>query len=131
LSEFGGLVRCTHLATARRWLASATWATALEVRRSIRHLFLFIGANRNADWLAGSGVALDPKGFVLTGTEAGANRRLLVTSCLGVFANRDVRSGPVRHVAASVGEGAQVVAALHEFLAASDRELWRPANREI
>ena len=39
-----------------------------------------------------------------------------------MFAIGDVRSGPVKRVAASVGEGAQVVAALHGFLAASGRE---------
>jgi thioredoxin reductase (NADPH) len=33
---------------------------------SIRHLFLFIGAEPNSDWLAGSGVALDAKGFLRT-----------------------------------------------------------------
>jgi thioredoxin reductase (NADPH) len=96
-------------------------ASGEEVRRSIRHLFLFIGADPNTDWLAGSGVALDRKGFVLTGAEAGGNRRLLETSCPGVFAIGDVRSGSVKRVAASVGEGAQVVAALHDFLATSGR----------
>jgi thioredoxin reductase (NADPH) len=90
-----------------------------EVRRPIRHLFLFIGADPNTDWLVGSGVALDAKGFVLTGMEAGGNRRLLETSYPGVFAIGDVRSGSVKRVAASVGEGAQVVAALHGFLADS------------
>jgi thioredoxin reductase (NADPH) len=101
---------------AVRWRQGASGA---ELRRPIRHLFLFIGADPNTDWLAGSGVALDPKGFVLTGTEAGGNRHLLETSCPGVFAIGDVRSGSVKRVAASVGEGAQVVAALHGFLAAS------------
>ena len=38
-------------------------------RRPMRHLFLFIGAEPNTDWLAGSGVALDRKGFVLTGAD--------------------------------------------------------------
>jgi thioredoxin reductase (NADPH) len=33
-----------------------------------------------------------------------------------VFAVGDVRSGSVKRVAAAVGEGAQVVAALHGFL---------------
>src|SRR5436190_1090703 len=48
-----------------------------EVRRPVRHLFLFIGANPNTDWLAGSGVVLDSKGFVSTGTETdGASRPL-------------------------------------------------------
>jgi thioredoxin reductase (NADPH) len=81
-----------------------------------------VGFAFNSEWLAGSGVALDPKGFVLTGAEVGSNRCLLETSCPGVFAIGDVRSGSVKRVAASVGEGAQVVAALHGFLAASGRE---------
>jgi thioredoxin reductase (NADPH) len=87
-----------------------------ETRRAIRHLFLFIGADPNTDWLAGSGIALDEKGFVLTGTAAGSNGPLQ-TSVPGIFAIGDVRSGSIKRVAASVGEGAQVVAALHAFLA--------------
>ncbi len=47
-------------------------ATGQDVRRAINHLFLFIGADPNTDWLEGSGIALDAKGFVLTGAEAGA-----------------------------------------------------------
>jgi thioredoxin reductase (NADPH) len=39
----------------------------------------------------------------------------------GVFAIGDVRSGSVKRVAASVGEGAQVVAAIHAYLADIDR----------
>ena len=92
-----------------------------EERRSIRHLFLFIGAEPNTDWLAGSGVASDQKGFVLTGADAGANRHPLETSRAGVFAIGDVRSGSVKRVASAVGEGAQVVAALHRALAAAGR----------
>jgi thioredoxin reductase (NADPH) len=87
-----------------------------ETRRAIRHLFLFIGADPNTDWLAGSGIALDEKGFVLTGAAAGMSRPL-ETSVPGIFAIGDVRSGSIKRVAASVGEGAQVVAALHAFLA--------------
>ena len=89
-----------------------------ETRRAIRHLFLFIGAQPNTDWLSGSGVALDRKGFVTTGAEAG--RAPLETSRRGVFAIGDIRSGSVKRVAAAVGEGAQVVAALHAFLAGLD-----------
>ncbi len=88
-----------------------------EVRRPVRHLFLFIGADPNTDWLAGSGVALDPKGFVLTGAVAEGASRPLETSVRGVFAIGDVRSGSIKRVAAAVGEGAQVVATLHAFLA--------------
>jgi thioredoxin reductase (NADPH) len=92
-----------------------------EVRRPIRHLFLFIGAEPNTDWLSGSGVAVDAKGFVLTGGEAG-ERRSLETSRPGVFAIGDVRSSSVKRVAAAVGEGAQVVATLHAFLVAANHE---------
>jgi len=87
-----------------------------EVRRPIRHMFLFIGATPNTVWLAESGIMLDDKGFVRTdGT--GDARRPLETSIPGVFAIGDVRSGSTKRVAAAVGEGAQVVATLHTFLA--------------
>ena len=89
-----------------------------EARVAVRHLFLFIGADPNTDWLANSGITLDPKGFVLTGAEAGGNRPLLETSQQGIFAIGDVRSGSVKRVAAAVGEGAQVVAALQGCQAA-------------
>jgi thioredoxin reductase (NADPH) len=98
---------------AVRWVHAPTGE---ETRRSIHHLFLFIGADPNTDWLAGSGVALDPKGFVLTGTEAGPGRRPLETSAAGIFAIGDVRAGSTKRVAAAVGEGAQVIAAIHAFL---------------
>jgi len=58
-------------------------ATGKEVRRAINHLFLFIGAEPNTNWLSGSGVSLDTKGFVLTGDEAGAGRRTLETTRRG------------------------------------------------
>jgi thioredoxin reductase (NADPH) len=85
-----------------------------EVNRTIRHLFLFIGAEPHTAWLSGSGVTLDGKGFVRTG---GNIDRPLETCLAGVFAIGDVRSGSVKRVAAAVGEGAQVVAALHAYLA--------------
>jgi len=84
-----------------------------EVRRAVRHLFLFIGAAPNTEWLSRSGVTLDDKGFVHTEANIGSP---LETSLPGVFAIGDVRSGSVKRVAAAVGEGAQVVAALHAFL---------------
>ncbi len=93
-------------------------ASGEEAQRAIRHLFLFIGAEPNTGWLAGSGVALDPRGFVLTGPDAGADRRQLETTRPGIFAIGDVRSGSIKRVAAAVGEGAQVMAALHRYLAA-------------
>ena len=94
-------------------LDALSWtAGGQETRRPIRHLFLFIGADPNTDWLAGSGVELDAKGFIVTGGPG-----LLQTSRPGVYAIGDVRSGSTKRVAAAVGEGAQVVAALHGFLA--------------
>jgi thioredoxin reductase (NADPH) len=89
-----------------------------ETRAPIRHLFLFIGAEPNTDWLAGSGIALDGKGFIATGPEIGAGHAL-ETSLPGVFAIGDVRAGSVKRVAAAVGEGAQAVAAVHAFLSAA------------
>jgi thioredoxin reductase (NADPH) len=116
-TQISGLEGADGMLQAVRWRQG----TSAEARRAIRHVFLFIGADPNTDWLDGSGVALDRKGFVLTGTEAGDNGHLLETNCPGVFAIGDVRSGSVKRVAASVGEGAQVVAALHDFLGASAR----------
>jgi len=110
----------TELESHNGALEAIAWkraGSAVAVRRPIRHLFLFIGAEPNTDWLVGSGVSLDAKGFVLAGTDAGSDCRALETSRAGVFAIGDVRSGSVKRVAAAVGEGAQVVAALHAFLA--------------
>lgn len=92
-----------------------------EIRRPVRYLFSFIGAEPNTDWLAASGLSLDPRGFVLTGEEVGGapgdGRLPLETSRRGVFAVGDVRSCSVKRVAAAVGDGAQVVAAIHKYLA--------------
>ena len=89
-----------------------------ETRHPVRHLFLFIGADPNTAWLSQCDVALDDKGFVRTDAALGAGRRPLETSHHGVFAIGDVRAGSVKRVATAVGEGAQVVATLHAFLAA-------------
>jgi thioredoxin reductase (NADPH) len=101
-------------------LGNVRWrnhASGVETTRPIRHLFLFIGADPNTDWLAHCNVALDAKGFVRTGSDIGPTHGLMETSRSGVFAIGDVRSGSVKRVAAAVGEGAQVVAALHAYLA--------------
>ena len=102
-----------------RWREAAS---DQEVRRSIRHLFLFIGADPNTDWLSGSGIALDKRGFVLTGSELDGDQRPFETSRRGVFAIGDVRAGSVKRVAAAVGEGAQVVTMIHASLAGSKPE---------
>lgn len=90
------------------------------VRRPLRHLFLFIGAEPNTDWLKGC-VYLDDNGFVLTGGDVGATSASpslsLETSMAGVFAIGDVRAQSTKRVAAAVGEGAAVVAQIHGALA--------------
>ncbi|RWM00614.1 cyclic nucleotide-binding domain-containing thioredoxin-disulfide reductase [Mesorhizobium sp.] len=91
--------------------------TGTETTRPIRHLFLFIGADPNTDWLANCNVALDAKGFVRTGPDAAPGHGPMETSRNGVFAIGDVRCGSTKRVAAAVGDGAQVVAALHGYLA--------------
>jgi thioredoxin reductase (NADPH) len=78
-----------------------------------QHMFLFIGADPNAQWLD-QRIALDNKGFVATGNDS---QLPLETSSPGVFAIGDVRSGSVKRVAAGVGEGAAAVAQIHSYLA--------------
>ena len=86
-----------------------------------RNLFLFVGADPATGWLAGCGVTLDRGGFVVTGAQSEQNPGRpvppLETSVPGVFAVGDVRSGSVKRVGGAIGEGAQVVAALHGYLA--------------
>jgi len=87
----------------------------------VRNLFLFVGADPATGWLAGCGVTLDRGGFVVTGAQSEPNHSRpvppLETSVPGVFAVGDVRSGSVKRVGGAIGEGAQVVAALHGYLA--------------
>jgi len=92
-----------------------------EHRLAVSHLFLFIGADPNTDWLKGTGLALDHNGFIRTGPEAAEGRLPLETSRRGIFAIGDIRSGSVKRVAAAAGDGAQVVAALHARFADWDR----------
>ena len=91
--------------------------SGLETRRQVRHLFSFIGADPNTDWLRASGLKVDAGGFLCAGPGGGEDRLPLETSRRGVFAVGDVRSGSVKRVAAAVGDGAQVVAAIHAYLA--------------
>jgi thioredoxin reductase (NADPH) len=102
-------------------LRSVRWRdrqTGTEKVREIRYLFSFIGAEPNTDWLRSSGIRLDERGFILTDEEIGDGRLPLETSRRGVFAAGDVRACSVKRVAASVGDGAQVVAAIHKYLSA-------------
>ena len=77
-------------------------------------LFVMIGAEPNTEWLNGC-IALDDKGFVLTGAQARASSAY-ETERPGVFAVGDVRAGSVKRVAAGVGEGSVAVPAIHHYL---------------
>ena len=96
-------------------------------------LFMFIGADAQTSWLPVQ-IALDRRGFVLTGPEMRAaaswplerDPYLLETSVPGILACGDVRFGPVKRVAAAVGEGSMAIAFVHQFL----REEEHAAARE-
>ena len=88
-------------------------------------LFVMIGAEPHTEWLRGV-IQRDEHGFILTGRDLcpdesapgrwSARRCRVETSMPGVFAAGDVRHGSVKRMASAVGEGAQVVQQIHEFL---------------
>jgi thioredoxin reductase (NADPH) len=102
----------------------ADTATGETTRLESGGLFIFIGADAETAWLPPE-LALDRKGFVLTGPDVRAAGRwrlerdpyLLETSVPGVFACGDVRFGSVKRVAAAVGEGSMAIAFVHQYLA--------------
>ena len=65
---------------------------------------------------------------MLTGSDVRAAGRwtldrdpyLLETSVPGIFACGDVRFGPVKRVAAAVGEGSMAIAFVHQYLKGAD-----------
>ena len=114
-------------------LERVTWrdgATGETSTHEIRHVFLMTGASPRTEWLKGC-LALDDKGFILTGRDLDAAAgfaptaawplsrlpQMLETSLPGVFAVGDVRSGNVKRVASAVGEGAIAVHLVHRALA--------------
>ena len=98
-------------------------ATGATERLASGGLFMFIGADAETAWLPPD-VALDGRGYVLTGSDVAAAGRwpldrdpyLLETSVPGIFACGDVRLGPVKRVAAAVGEGSMAIAFVHQYL---------------
>ncbi len=88
-------------------------------------VFVFIGAEPRTGWMPAS-IALDSKGFILTGADAAKSDRwpltdrepcTVETTCPGVFAAGDVRSGTTKRVAFAVGDGALAVTCAHRVLA--------------
>ena len=90
-------------------------------------LFSFIGADPMSAWLS-SCATLDDRGFVLTDRSLvpehldgqwkylGREPLPFETSCPGLFAVGDVRSGSTKRVAAAVGEGSAAVRSVHDHL---------------
>ncbi len=118
-----------ELAGANGVLHAVGWRnrqSGTVTEKPVRYLFSFIGAEPNTDWLKESGLKLDERRFLLSGDDAGEGLLPLETSRSGVFAVGDVRACSVKRVAASVGDGAQVVASIHAYLAKA-REAETPA----
>jgi thioredoxin reductase (NADPH) len=97
---------------------------------AIGHVFVMTGASPRTEWLRGC-VALDAKGFILTGRDLDAAAapdrnspwplarapQMLETNLPGVFAVGDARAGNVKRVASAVGEGAISIHLVHRALA--------------
>ncbi len=96
--------------------------TGERTTRTAGGLFLLLGASPQTDWLP-QAVATDERGFILTGRDIPREQWAgdvppvnLATTVPGVFAVGDVRSGSIKRVAASAGEGASVVPLVHDWL---------------
>ncbi|HEX5395431.1 MAG TPA: NAD(P)/FAD-dependent oxidoreductase, partial [Candidatus Saccharimonadales bacterium] len=72
-------------------------------------VFVFIGLVPNTQFLAGSGVELDERGFVKTDKQ-------LNTNLPGIYCAGDVRSGATEQIASAVGEGATAALTIREYL---------------
>jgi thioredoxin reductase (NADPH) len=122
-TEIVNLEGDTHLERVT-WRSSTSGETSTN---EIRHVFIMAGASPRTNWLSGC-LALDNKGFILTGRDLDAATKtpvwplarppqMLETSLPGVFAVGDVRSGNVKRVAAAVGEGSIAISLVHRALA--------------
>jgi thioredoxin reductase (NADPH) len=90
-------------------------------------LFIFIGAAPRTDWLGGV-VDRDERGFILTGRDLMTDNKLprgwplerepwlLEASVPGIFIAGDVRYRSIKRVASGVGEGANAVQFVHQYL---------------
>jgi len=94
----------------------------------VKALFVMIGAAPNTSWLDDC-IGKDQKGFILTGSDTKdspdfektwnleRDPYLLETTVPGVFAVGDVRSGSIKRVAASDGDGSMSVSFVHQVIA--------------
>jgi thioredoxin reductase (NADPH) len=121
--RFSTEVVAAHGADMLEAIDVRTGAGGETARLASGGLFIFIGADAETGWLPEE-IALDRRGYVLTGPDLKAvgawqlprDPYLLETSVPGIFACGDVRSGPVKRVAAAVGEGSMAIAFVHQFL---------------
>jgi thioredoxin reductase (NADPH) len=113
-------------------------ATGETTRLDSGGLYIFIGADAQTSWLPLQ-VALDQRGFVLTGSDMRAaghwsldrDPYLLETSVPGIFACGDVRFAPVKRVAAAVGEGSMAIAFVHQYLRNADAAEAKPPSAPV
>jgi thioredoxin reductase (NADPH) len=120
---FGAEVAAVHGESSLEAIDVRDSATGEDSRLESGGLFIFIGADAETGWLPPE-IALDRRGFVLTGPDVGSTEHwtadrdpfLLETSVPGIFACGDVRFGPVKRVAAAVGEGSMAIAFVHQYL---------------
>jgi thioredoxin reductase (NADPH) len=100
-------------------LEQVTWVNRRDgstTTKRIEDLFVMIGAQPNTSWLKGV-VALDEKGFVITGGPQGFDSTPYATNTAGIYAVGDVRTASVKRVASAVGEGSVVISDVHRYLA--------------
>ena len=114
--EVRGRSEITALQGADGRLSGVTLSDGCQL--PFEYLFLFLGAEPCTSWV-GDVVARDEDhGFILTGSEIGAEDPLQ-TSVAGIYAAGDVRCGSIKRCATAVGEGAAVVRLVHAHLAAT------------
>jgi thioredoxin reductase (NADPH) len=122
-TRFGAEVDAVHGDVSLEAIDVRDAATGATDRVESGGLFIFIGADAQTEWLPAE-IAVDRRGYVLTGPDMRAaapwplerDPYLLETSVPGVFACGDVRLGPVKRVAAAVGEGSMAIAFVHQYL---------------
>jgi thioredoxin reductase (NADPH) len=107
---------------------SVLCATSGETQKvPTNHLFVFIGAAPRTEWLSDV-LMREEKGFILTGPDLMPDGKRpkswpldrdpwLLEACIpGVFVAGDVRYRSVKRVASGVGEGANAVQFVHQYL---------------
>jgi thioredoxin reductase (NADPH) len=120
---FGAAVEAVHGVNSLEAIDVRRSATGETAQIESGGLFIFIGADAETAWLPPE-IALDRHGYVLTGSDMRSaadwtldrDPYLLETSVPGIFACGDVRFGPVKRVAAAVGEGSMAIAFIHQYL---------------